>query len=351
VLDAYLTRLYVRSKGLEVSRESLQSLPDTIRNSASNIYLDMGRETIKRSTELVQMHPDFAELQAFLGEDQFQRTRYTAARNYFSEALRLIPDYSRAQIGLGNIYFYALEDWSKALQTYSAVLKWDPANTAALFGKGACLYHLGMHEASNESMDLALQSDLTRRGRASRQSIQYYQAESNYYKASNHSLTGDKIKAREFVDAALKATRDSEHVNYLSAVLHFEAGQKIEAREEFEQLIRSGTSFCNSRYYLGRIYKEIGDPRAFDQFLGACSCMQGTIRGFERQLKSIPAMDVNAADKEAFAKRIEYKLFNYRLESSATISGMMNAVAASDQADRKSYYDLMYDLLQNIQPR
>ncbi len=350
-LDSYLQRLYIRTCGLEEARDSLQNLPDANRNSAGNLYLDMGRETIRKAAELERMHPEFAELFAFLGEDQFQKTRYTGARNYFNKALQLVPDYTRAQIGLGNICFYALEDWAKAMQIYESVLRWDPGNTAALFGKGACLYHLSRHEESNDVMDLALKSDITRKGRASRQSIRYYQVEANYYKASNYSQIGDKAMARQFIEAARVFSRDTEHVNYLSAVLHFEGKQMEEAREELEQLIRSGTSFCNSRYYLGRIYHGKNDSRAFDQFLGACSCMQGTIRGMEKQLKSVPGMDIEAEEKQALTGRLEEKLFNYRLESSATVSNMINIVAASDHEKRKYYYDIMAELLSAIQPK
>jgi hypothetical protein len=123
-----------------------------------------------------------------------------------------------------------------------------------------------------------------------------------------------------------------------------------EAKEEFEQLIRGGTSFCNSRYYLGRIYYEKNDPRAFDQFLGACSCMQGTIRGFQKQLKSVAGMDLEEDEKQALTRRVEEKLFNYRLESSAAISNMINIVAASDHEKKRYYYDIMSELLPSIQP-
>lgn len=348
VLDAYLLELHRRTYGLEQSQEDAARLWEVYNNSPLFIYLNMGRKTASRIAELENSFPDFAELFAFAAEDLFQKSRFSGARKYFERARTLIPEYTRALNGLGNVYFYALEDWDKALQYYGASLQQDPGNTAALFGTGACLYHLGKHAESNESMARALQSDLTRRGRASAESISYYQVECNYYQASNYSNTGDKEKAREFVEKAKSRAKYAEHVSYLSGVLHFEAGQKEDARSEFELLMHRGTTFCHTRYYLGRLYHAAGEPSACDHFLGSCSCMQGVIGGLEKQIKTLPGLDVEPDERVVFQGRLEKKLLTYRMESANLIDMMTQIVAGSDNPKKSFYTDLMTEVLARI---
>ncbi len=345
VLDAYLLELHRRTYGLELPQDEAARLWEIHNNSPLFIYLNMGRKTTARVAALESAFPDFAELFAFAAEDLFQKSRFSGARRYFERARQLVPDYTRAQNGMGNIYFYALEDWEKALGQYQATLARDPGNTAALFGTGACLHHLGRHAESNEAMARALHSDVTRRGRSGAESIGYYQVECNYYLASNHSSLGAPEKAREFIDRAKALTRYAEHVAYLSGVLYFDAGRKDEARGEFELLVRRGTTFCNTRYYLGRLYYEAGDPSAFDHFLGASSCMQGTIAGMEKQIKSLPGLDVEPDERVVFQGRLEKKLLNYRMESAKLIDTMVRVTTGSDNPKKSFYADLMTEVL------
>jgi tetratricopeptide (TPR) repeat protein len=348
VLDAYLKELHRRTYGLEQTNEDAARLWEIYNNSPLFIYLNMGRKTTARVAELEASFPEFAELFSFAAEDLFQKQRYSAARKYFERARTLCPDYTRATNGLANVYFYALEDWDRALELHQAALKQDPANTAAMFGTGASLHHLGKHAESNEWMARTLRSDVSRRGRASAENIAYYQVECNYYLGSNHSALGDKRKAREYIDRAKSMTRFAEHVSYLSAVLHFEADEKSAAQSEFELLMKRGTTFCHTRYYLGRLYYEAGEQSAFDNFLGACSCMQGVIGGYEKQIRSIPTLDVEPDERVVFKGRIEKKLLEYRMESAGLIDAMVKIVAGSDHPKKDFYGGLMTDVLGRI---
>ena len=110
-----------------------------------------------------------------------------------AKPLSLIPDYTRAINGLANIYFFTLEAYENALKTYEAALKWDPQNTAALFGRGAALHNLDRFEDSNKVLDLMLASGLSRNGRVGANSIQYYRGEAYYCKAYNYGSMNDLL--------------------------------------------------------------------------------------------------------------------------------------------------------------
>ncbi len=377
-VDAYIYTLYVQVSEINESNEVAGARAEKNGESPLFVYLYLGNKASQRADEFERKFPEFAELFDFMGGLQFQRTRYTSARNYFKKAIDLVPGYSRSWNGLGNISLFALEDNEKALEYFKASLEQNPDNSAALYGTALVLHHQGKYADSNSYLERMLASDLSRGGHTSEDAVRYYQGEANYYMAYNFYLQGNRAEAREFVEAARKYIPRSEHVNYLSGLLYYGERQLQPAREEFMRVLAAGSNNCDAQYHLGRIYRETKDeiderpqeqmaginipknladllkeipvPRepkekkSLDYFLGACSCMESTVRGMERQVTSIPSLDLDPAEKLVLQGRMNNKLVNYRRTSASLIDGMLRMVSDSATEQRDSYMDLMREV-------
>ncbi len=383
-LDAYLHALYVQAYGMSETHEIEAERAEKFRDSPLFIYLYLGKKTSQRAAELEKTSPEFAELFDFMGGEQFQRTQYSKAKASFKKAVELIPDYTRSLNGLGNIYLFALEDFETALKYFQLSLKWNPANSAALFGSAMVFHNLGRYAESNGYLDRTLQSDLARGGHNSEEAVRYYQGESNYYKAYNYHLLGNPTEARKFVEAARKYLPRSDHVNYLSGLLYYEARQLRPAKDDFMRVLQSGASNCDAHYYLGRIYREADEEldvqapeqtsginipkelaeylkqvplqreskynRSLDYMLASCSCMEAGIRSIIGQMASVPSMDLDSADKTLLLGRLNEKLQNSRRSSSSLIDGMLRLAATADTEKKNDYLNLMREVQSRIAP-
>jgi tetratricopeptide (TPR) repeat protein len=390
-LDAYIRTLAVRTWGIREDREVIESRRERFRDSPLFVYLELGREVAQRGAELEKSHADFAELFTFVGYGLFQNQRYSGARAYFRKALDLIPGYTRAHIGLGNVCLFALEDSEKALVHYQGALAFDPRSTAALFGKGTALHNLGRFAESTAEMDLVLQSDISRRGRANAQSVRYYRGEATFYKALNQHELRDDEKARELVDAAKQIIPNSEGVNYLSGLLFYNRKMYREAKDDFERVLQSGNPNCDAQYYLGHIYRRWKDDppentgfqapqelqrdsrarekleqhvrqlesrfapesnakRALSYFLGACACMESSVKSASDRIARIPALELDPSDKVILKGRLENRLFNYRVSAVPMVEEMIRTSSDLEAEDAKSYTGLMADMLTRIRP-
>jgi tetratricopeptide (TPR) repeat protein len=347
-VDGYLYLLCLRTYGIEDPRDPGEAVSERYKTSPLFIYLNATKKDVRQVKEYERMFPDFAELFALAGEDLLQAARYNAARAYFKKAMELLPDYTRAINGLGNLYFFALEDHERALEYYESALKQDPENTAALFGKGAVLHHTDKYSESNAALDRMLESDISRRGRASNASIRYYKAEANYYKAYNHYLMGQLSRARQFVDASKSHMPDSENTNYLSGLLYFGEKNLEAARKDFLTAVQRGGTNCNAHYYLGLIDHESGEREGFEWFLRACSCIEGSVRGIEKQIQSVSGLDLEEIEKATLRVKLEKKLLSFRHSSAAQIETMIEIVTGAETVKGKYYLDILSGLLSRL---
>lgn len=345
-LDAYFFTLHARTFGLEAKDDDFRKqLGEKYKSSPLFMYLNLGMG----SSRVTEQYPDFAEAWEFAAEMNFQRGQLKPARTGFARALELVPDYTRAIIGLANIYFFKLEDYENALKTYSNALKWDPESTAALFGKGAALHHLDRYDDSNAALDLMLATDLSRRGRVTRESVQYYRGEANYYKAYNYHLKNDAQRARELIDAAKQDLPRSEEINYLSGLLYFNAGQLTAAKLDFEKAAGKGRN-CYAFHYLGLIEFKIGGPTAASQFLTCSRCLERSLRTYWQNIQSLSDLDIEPGEKEALRLRMEMKLVSYRDSSAELVQRMIGLIRSEtlDEKLKKAYTETMTDLLAKI---
>jgi tetratricopeptide (TPR) repeat protein len=251
--------------------------------------------------------------------------------------------------GLANIFFFKLEDYDNALKTYNRALKWDPQNTAALFGKGAALHHMEQYDDSNAALDWMLATDLSRRGRVTRDSVQYYRGEANYYKAYNFHLKKDPARARELINLAKQDLPQAEEINYLSGLLYFTEGRLNEAKADFERAAKNGKN-CYAYHYLGLIEFKLGGPAAASQFLTCAACLELSLRTFQQNIESLAMLDVEPAEKQALQLRMKMKLTSYRDSSAELIQRMIGLIRGEvlDERWKQIYMDTMTDLLAKV---
>ena len=132
-LDAYFFALHSRTFGLDAKDDAFsKQVALKYKDTPLFLYLNLGLG----SPRVTQQAPDFAEAWEFSAEMSFQRSQIKAARAGFSKTLELIPDYTRAIIGLANIYFFKLEDYANALITYAKALDMGSAKHGGALRKG-----------------------------------------------------------------------------------------------------------------------------------------------------------------------------------------------------------------------
>ena len=376
-LEAYFNYLLSNSGPLDESAPKLETLIHQFGESPLFLYLDLGKLIKRDPAEMESSYPHFAEAFEFMAESLFQKKKYRTARMYFQKAIDLIPDYTRPMNGLGNIYFFGLEDYERALRCYESALGRDPTNTAALFGKGAVLHKLGRYPESNATLDRMLATDLLRNGRITGAGYLYYSGEGNYLKAYNYFLMNEPARAREFIDAARQFQPDSEEIVELSGVLHFRAQKLEEARRDFLDVISKGNSNCNAQMNLGLVYlrmKESGvepppessgkdgvkgyletwslrnepaEKKSLNYFLGAGSCMESAIRYLSGQISSVPALDLEPAEKTFLQNKLQYKLKDARVTYASNIETMLEESTENLFASG-TYLDLLREILARV---
>jgi tetratricopeptide (TPR) repeat protein len=354
-------------------------LSDPLRESPLFLYLSPVKLRMRDPAEIEAAYPQFAEAFELLAESSFQKKKYRTAQIYFRKAVELIPDYTRAIDDLGNIYFFALEDYERALRYYESALKQDPTNVAAQFGRGASLHKLDRHSESNAVLDQMLAADLVHDGRLDSAGYHYYSGEGNYLKAYNYHLMKDPIKARELVDTARKFLPDSEEINDLSGELFFEARELEESRKEFLKVIVKGNSNCRAQMRLGLIYQQMkhspadvqpqeqgrkvpggyqetwslanesAEKKALNYFLGAGSCMESAIKNVTGQINAVPSLDLDPNEKSLLKDRLRYKLGDMRASYAANIEMMIGKASENSLVEKNNYLILMREILARIQ--
>ncbi|HTA83932.1 MAG TPA: tetratricopeptide repeat protein [Bacteroidia bacterium] len=81
------------------------------------------------------------------------------AMSLFEKAIYLKKDYSRAYMNLADCYNNGLYDFNKALQYIDSAVKYNPANSAVLFDKGAILFNKGDKKTALEFFKETIQLD------------------------------------------------------------------------------------------------------------------------------------------------------------------------------------------------
>jgi tetratricopeptide (TPR) repeat protein len=347
-LDAYFFILQGKMFGTDAKEGDLRKkLAEKYKDTPLFAYMNF--ETGAALSRLLQRFPDFAEAWEFSAEVSFQTRAVKAARTGFAKTLELLPDYTRAINGLANIYFFTLEDYPNALTTYEKTLKADPQNSAALFGRGAALHHLGRYNDSNAAMDRMLASDISRRGRVSADSIRYFQGEGYYYKAYNSYLMKDPPQARLLINEAKRFLPNAEEINYLSGLLYYEDNQLDAAKTDLEISTKQGRN-CYAYHYLGLIELKRKGPGAASHFLTSGTCLERSLRTLQDNIRAVANLDIETAEKDALRLRMQMKLVGYRDSSAELLQTMIGLIRDADLTVdwKKVYLETMTDLLTKV---
>jgi tetratricopeptide (TPR) repeat protein len=348
VLDDYLHILYARAAAIDLPAEFELSAWEKYKSSPLFMYLNLRKVAAQPTAEVEKNLPDFAELYVLNGEKRLQAGRYRDSRTYFNRTLELVPDYTRAINGLGNILLYVVEDYLEALRFYERALKYDPVNSGGLYGKGVVLHSMGQFADSNQVFDRLISSDLTRGGRLDDSNVRYYRGMGRYYQAYNNYDLFKPQEARTLIDLAKKDLPLSEPVNYLSGVLHFNANDMENAERDFRQLLASGSSNCDAYNYLGLIYVQKDPPRAPQYFLGMCNCVDVAIQSTKRDIASLPRMDLEPAELNQMKARLMEKLSAFRKSSVEMIKNALTMMDLINIKERNFYRKLMQETLPGV---
>lgn len=347
-LGAYLYILDSQARGLALPKDYQSTASKKFKSSPLFGYLNLRKMSAQARQELEQAQPDFAELYVLNGETHIQDRRYRESRTCFNKALELVPDYTRAINGLGNIYLYVLEEYQEALQQYETALRYDPTNPGALFGKGAVLHSFGRFAESNPVFDLMLASDLSRRGRVDRSTMRFYEGMGRYYQAYNYYQMFDPQEARKMIDLAKKILPDTEQVLYFSGLLYFNANQMEPARIDFEKVLSRGASNCDAYNYLGLIYLQIDESKAVSYLLGMCSCIEGAITSLKNEIAMVPKLDLEQDERDRLQTKLQQKLSGYRKTGGEQIKNGIKMIDLTKLERKQLYMKLMDETLQRV---
>jgi hypothetical protein len=147
------------------------------------------------------------------------------------------------------------------------------------------------------------------------------------------------------VDEAKRVLPDSVQASYLSALLFYEDRELEKARDEFASVVRRSSETCNAHYYLGMIGAALKEERFFDHFLRTCSCIEGSVRALERQIRSLPSMDLEDAERALMKVKLDKRLVEYRRSSAELVRSMLRAADEPGKNPSPAYQQLMMDLL------
>jgi tetratricopeptide (TPR) repeat protein len=105
------------------------------------LYNEAGKyvEAIRYLRQAIQNRSDYVEAYSELGLAQRRQGRFNDALDSFNTAIRLGPEDSDGYMGLGDVYFYGLKDYSKAIDPYVKGLSYEPDNRVALYNVGYSL--------------------------------------------------------------------------------------------------------------------------------------------------------------------------------------------------------------------
>jgi tetratricopeptide (TPR) repeat protein len=325
------------------------------------LYLNPGKLLAMDTAEIEKNYPQFAEAYDHIAESLFQKKKYRAARAYFHKAIELIPDYTHSYIGLGNIYFYALEDYETALRYYDTALDSDHSSPGALWGKGLSLHQLGRYQESNAVADQLLIARISRnQWIGDVPDFQYYRGEGNYLKAYNYHLMREPARAREFVDAAKKSLPDSEDINYLSGLMFYLAKDLESARIDFQRVIQRGNYNCNAQLHLGLIYQQLknsaessipkdeSEKKADTYLLGAGACLESTVLSLRTELNLLDSTDLEPQERFVLRGRMQKRLLDEHLASCSTIEMIMRKLSENGTGEKSVYLTLLNEILARL---
>lgn len=342
LLAAYLRFLLTGRKqdSQPFGKNALEAL-DPDRTSPLTLYLAWKKERIGKTGVHAQRHPRFAELLLYRGNRLLEEARFADAIDSMTEAIRLVPEYTRAMVGLGDFHLRSLHLYDRALDYFEDALTWDPQDISALFGHGVTLHLLGRYETSQSSLDRLLELEPTVWKAIPQESARSFRARTCYWKAKNHDATGSPEKARKWVDRALADLPRSEAALYLSGMLHLEKGELGLARSEFLKVVDGGTELCDAYYQLGVINQSRPGRDFLFNFMNNAYCRQRKLINLKEKLNGAKGMDLDSARKEEVVEVLRARRDRLREDTLASLFNMTKRASSIGELDATTFHQAM----------
>ncbi len=345
LLAAYLRFLLTgEHQESEPSGKNPLEVLDPDRTSPLTLYLAWKNGRLEKTAGHVERHPGFAELLLYRGNRLLEETRYAEAIDSMTETIRLVPEYTRATVALGEFHLRSLYLYERALHYFEDTLTWDPRNISALFGQGVALHLLGRYEPSQHSLDRLLELEPTVWKTIPQVSRESFQARTCYWKAKNYYATGSSEKAREWVDRALADLPRSEPVLYLSGLLHLEKWDLASARSEFLKVVEGGTEWCDAYYQLGVINQSQPGRDILFNFMNNAYCRQRKLTNLKEGLKRVEDLDLDSTRKEEVLHVLQTRRDRLREETFASLFNMTERVGSIGELDATVFHQAMEEL-------
>ncbi len=342
LLAAYL-RFLLTGRNQESQQSGTTPLValDPDRTSPLTLYLAWKKERLEMTGEHAERHPRFAELLLYRGNRLLETARYTEAINSMTEAIRLVPEYTRAMVGLGEFHLRSLYLYERALHYFEDALTWDPQNISGLFGHGVALHLLGRYETSQGSLDRLLKLEPAVWERIPQVSGNSLRARTCYWKARNHDAMGSSEMARKWVDRALADLPRSEPVLYLSGLLHLEKGDLASARTDFIKVVDGGTELCDAYYQLGVINQSRPGRDFLFNFMNNAYCRQRKLINLKEELNRIRDLNLDATRKDEVVDVLQARRDRLREETFASLFNMRERVGSIGELDATAFHQAM----------
>ncbi len=318
-LDAYLYVQYLKASDSPNLKEADATLSELYKESTLFLY----RGTVEDAEKARSAHPEFAELTFFLGEVSFSNQIIGKAREYLTRTVELLPDHISAINGLGDVQFFGLQDYAKAMEFYERARAIDGRNVKAAFGKAASLHYLGKFTESNLTMDSLLNGKDADWSALTEAQADYFRGEGYYYTAYNYHLLDNPTEARRRIETAKSYLPKSGGINFLSGLMYYKAGRTVEAEVDFTKVLSEGSTYCEAPYYLGLIDNAKGGSAAPGYFLSAAECLTKSLKKMEDGLQAIPRMDVTVEEKAMLTEKAQNGLRDFRKSSAEMLDRMI----------------------------
>ena len=336
---------------------------ETKKQSPLFLYMNSRALTSVEPAEFEKDYPHFTEGFVFLAEQLFLKNKYRSSREFYQKSLELIPNYTKAILGIGDIY-YALDDYERALHHYNMALRYIPSDSEALFRKGLTLHQLKRHEESNDIIDKMLQAGVVRiqnKWVSGIPAAQYYQGQGYYVKAYNHYLLKDDIKSREFVDLSKKQLPYPYFPEpvYLSGVLFYNSQELEASLQEFLSIRNVGN--CNVPLHIGFIYEKLdaanqnidnGEmspyPRAILPFLETAACLDRGVQSLNNSINEFDFSEFEQVEQERMKTDMAIKLTTLKTSSRSTVETIISRIDEYALARKKELLESLNEILSRL---
>jgi tetratricopeptide (TPR) repeat protein len=200
---------------------------------------DNAEKSFKKSMELSKTN---SLVYYNLASIYYNQKRYDEAVRYFSEALKLRPNYIEALNTRGLCYFWQKE-YTKAIMDFSAVLSYEPNNSSALVGRAISWVTVNKYTDAKKDVEQALSLDPVNRYALNCMGAIYLEAD-NF----DTALT--------YFNSALNQEPNFDDALFNRALVYFHTGKYADALADIERLspIMKQNAICYQ--LLSRIYFE-----------------------------------------------------------------------------------------------